>query len=543
MPNNRTSSRAQFLWIPLAIAAAVVVGIFIGNRFSSRKYAIDRDRKLNTILNMIASEYVDTVNMDQLIEMSIPQILANLDPHTLYFNSDEIRAANEELGGSFSGIGISFMLMNDTVNVIEVISGGPSEKVGLMAGDRIVAIDDSAFVGPQVNNNEVMRRLRGEKGTKVKLGIKRANSPKMFTFIITRGDIPVTSVDASYMLDKTTGYVKVNQFGRNTYDEFINALGDLEYEGARRYVIDLRGNGGGYMETAIYMANEFLANNQLIVYTKGRFKRDDSQFWSDGNGQFQNAELVVLIDEFSASASEIFAGAMQDNDRGLVVGCRSFGKGLVQQQLFLPDSSAIRLTIARYYTPSGRCIQKDYKAGAFNYEKELYDRYMNGEIYSRDSMKIDRSQVFSTSMGRTVYGGGGIVPDIFVPRDTTGITSYYIDVANAGLLQKFAFTYVDAHRAVLTNMDDYKQFLRTLPSDDQLLQSFVDYATSQGVAPRWYYINQSRDLILTNVKALVARDVFGNEAFYPIYNRNDATIQAALKALNKHKAAFPIRQN
>ena len=541
MNNPRPTSRAHLLWMPLLIALAVIAGIFIGNRFSSRKYAVDNDRKLNTILNTIASEYVDTVNMDQLIEMSIPQILANLDPHTLYFSAAEIRSANEELSGSFSGIGISFMIMNDTVNVIEVISGGPSENVGIMAGDRIVAIDDSAFVGPQVNNSEVMRRLRGEKGTKVKLGIKRASSTKTLTFTITRGDIPVNSVDAAYMLDKTTGYVKVNQFGRTTYDEFITALDKLEREGAKRYVVDLRGNGGGYMEPAIYMANEFLSNNRLIVYTKGRYKRDDMQFWSDGNGQFQSAELVLLIDEYSASASEIFAGALQDNDRALVVGCRSFGKGLVQQQHILPDSSAIRLTIARYYTPSGRCIQKDYKAGSFSYEKELYDRYLSGELYSQDSIKLDRSQLFTTTTGRTVYGGGGIVPDIFVPRDTAGITSYYIDVANAGLMQQFAFHYVDTHRAALKQMTDYKQFLRTLPSDDQLLQTFVDYAAARGVPPRWYYINQSRSVIVTNIKALVARDVFGNEAFYPIFNRNDATLQAALKALSKHKAAFPIK--
>ena len=541
MSPNRNTPRTQYLWLPLVIAVAVVVGSFIGSRFSNRHYAIDNDRKLNTILNLIASEYVDTVNMNQLIELSIPQILANLDPHTLYFNAEELREANEELGGSFSGIGISFMIMNDTVNVIEVISGGPSEKAGLLAGDRIVSIDDSAFVGSQVNNNAVMHRLRGEKGTKVKLEIKRNNSPKTHYFTITRDDIPTNTVDASYMLDKTTGYVKVNQFGRKTYDEFITAMANLEQEGARRFVIDLRGNGGGYMEMAVFMVNEFLPENQLIVYTKGRYKRDDSQFWSDGNGQFQDAELVVLIDEYSASASEIFAGAIQDNDRGLVVGCRSFGKGLVQHPFTLPDSSAIRLTIARYYTPSGRCIQKDYKAGVFDYEKELYDRYLSGELYSRDSMKIDRSQLFTTMMGRTVYGGGGIVPDIFVPRDTTGITSWYIDVVNAALPQQFAFRYVDTHRSSLRSMTDYKQFLRTLPSDDQLLQAFVDYAATQGVPARWYYINQSHDQILNRIKALVARDVFGNEAFYPIFNRNDATIQAAMKALSKHKAAFPIR--
>lgn len=538
---QKPTNRAPYLWLPLAIAISVVIGIFMGNRFTSRRYAADNDRKLNNILNLVANEYVDKVNLDSLIEMSIPEVLGNLDPHSTYFTAADLKAAREELSGSFSGIGISFMINNDTVNVIEVISGGPSEKVGIMPGDRIVQINDSDFVGPKVTNNEVMRRLRGEKNTKVRLGIKRTNSPKLLPFTITRGDIPVNSIDAAYMLDKTTGYVKVNQFGRTTYDEFITSMAQLRDDGARRYVIDLRGNVGGYMEMAILMANEFLPDNQLIVFTKGQYKRDDSQFWSDGNGQFMNDELVVLIDEFSASASEIFAGAIQDNDRGLIVGCRSFGKGLVQNEFMLPDSSAIRLTIARYYTPSGRCIQKDYRDGVYSYEKELYDRYLSGEIYSRDSMKLDQTKIYKTCItGRTVYGGGGIVPDIFVPRDTADITSYYIDVANAGLLQKYAFTYVDRNRSGLGKLKDYKQYLRTLPPDDRLLQSFVDYAASQGVTPRWYYINRSRDLLLTNIKALVARDLFGNKAFYPIFNRNDKEIQTALKALNRHKAAFPI---
>ena len=539
---NRSNQRPSFLWMPLAIALSVVVGIMLGHYFGGRSRIADNDRKLNTLLNLIADDYVDTVNLDQLIEMSIPQILANLDPHTTYFSAEDMRAANEELSGSFSGIGISFMLLNDTINVIEVIPGGPSEKVGILAGDRIVEIDDSAFVGPTITSGDVMIRLRGDKGTRVKLGIRRKTSRQILHFTVTRGDIPVKSVDAAYMIEKNTGYIKVNQFGRTTYDEFLTALTLLQDDGAKRYVVDLRGNGGGYMEMAVLMANEFLPENQLIVYTKGRYKRDDSQVWSDGNGQFQDAEVVVLIDEFSASASEIFAGALQDNDRGLIVGSRSFGKGLVQQQFTLPDSSAVRLTIARYYTPAGRCIQKDYKSGMMAYEKELYDRYLNGEIYSQDSMKIDKSQIFTTMLtGRTVYGGGGIVPDIFVPRDTSGMTSYYIDIANAGLLQQFAFRYVDINRSVLKQMKDYKQFLRMAPTDDQLLNNFVDYASEHGVTPRWYYINQSRDLILNNLKALVARDIFGNEAFYPIYNRTDKTIQAALKALSRHKAAFPIK--
>ncbi len=539
----KQKSARQPIWLPLAIAAAVVVGIIIGSRFQSGKPVADNDRKLNAILNLIAQDYVDTTNLKDLIEMSIPEILSNLDPHTTYFSAEDLQAATDELNGSFSGIGISFMLMNDTIDVIEVIPGGPSEKVGIMTGDRIVSINDSTVAGKKITNGDVMKRLRGAKGSKVKLGILRQNSSKVLTFTITRGDIPVNTVDTYYMIDKNTGYVKVNQFGRHTYDEFITAMSSLKDEGAKRYMIDLRNNGGGFMEMAVLMVNEFLPADQPIVYTKGRYKRDDSEVWSDGNGSFQDAEVVVLIDEYSASASEIFAGALQDNDRGLIVGNRSFGKGLVQKEFILPDSSAIRLTTARYYTPSGRCIQKDYKKGGLlDYEKEVYDRYLNGEMYSRDSMKVDKSQTFTTLHGRTVYGGGGIVPDIFVSRDTSGITNYYIEVMNAGLPQRYAFAYCNSNRASLNKMSDYNQFLRTAPSDDALLKDFADYASRNGVAPRWYYINLSRDMLVTVIKALIARNAFGNQAYYPIVNRNDKTVQAALKALNKHKAAFPITE-
>ena len=530
------------IWLPIAIALAVVVGIVLGRHFTTSKPVANNDRKLNAILNLIAQDYVDTTNLKDLIEMSIPEILSNLDPHTSYFTAEELRIATDDLNGSFSGIGISFVLTNDTIGVVEVIPGGPSEKVGILAGDRIVTIDDSIATGDKMTNGEVIKRLRGNKGSKVKLGIKRQNSKKTLNFTVTRGDIPVNTVDAAYMIDNTTGYIKVNQFGRHTYDEFITGMAGLAEEGASRYIIDLRGNGGGFMEMAVLMVNEFLPASQPIVFTRGRDKRNDSEVWSDGNGSFQDAEVAVLIDEFSASASEIFAGALQDNDRGLIVGCRSFGKGLVQKEFVLPDSSALRLTTARYYTPSGRCIQKDYKEGMLNYEKELVDRYMNGELYSRDSMKIDKSQMFTTLFGRTVYGGGGIVPDIFVARDTTGITSYFIEAANAGLLQSYAFKYCDKNRRTLSNSKDYSQLLATLPSDDSLLKDFADYAAGHGVVPRWYYINLSRDVIATNIKALIARDILGNQAFYPILNRNDKTVQAALKALNQHKAAFPISQ-
>ena len=535
-------STSQPIWLPLAIAMAVVVGIFFGSHFSNNNKVAENDRKLNAILNLIAQDYVDTTNLHDLIELSIPEILSNLDPHTNYFTTEDLKAATEDLNGSFSGIGVSFVLVNDTIGVVEVIPGGPSEKVGLMAGDKIVMIDDSIATGPKMTNGEVMKRLRGDKGTKVKLGIRRMNTSKLLTFTVTRGDIPVNTVDAQYMIDKTTGYVKINQFGRHTYDEFITAMAGLQEEGAERYIIDLRSNGGGFMEMAVLMVNEFLPEGQRIVFTKGRDNHDDGEVWSDGNGSFQDAQVAVLIDEFSASASEIFAGALQDNDRGLIVGCRSFGKGLVQKEFVLLDSSAIRLTTARYYTPSGRCIQKDYGQGLLSYEKEMIDRYTHGELYSRDSMKIDKSQMFTTLYGRTVYGGGGIVPDIFVPRDTTGITSYYIEVANAGLLQRYAFTYCNNNRSALDQMSDYRELLDTKLEADALVKDFVDFASRNGIAPRWYYINQSHDVIVTNLRALIARDTFGNQAFYPILNRNDKTVLAALKALNQNKAAFPITE-
>ena len=535
----KPKSTHQHIWLPLAIAVAVVVGIFIGRHFASNKPVAENDRKLNAILNLIAQDYVDTTNLHDLIELSIPEILSQLDPHTSYLTADELKGATDDMNGSFTGIGISFMLDDGAICVQNVIPGSPSEKMGIVAGDRIISINDS-LVTKDMSSTDVMKQLKGPKGTKVKVGIKRQDLKKTLFITITRDDIPVNTVDAYYMIDKNTGYIKINQFGRHTYDEFITAMASLMDEGAKRYMIDLRGNGGGFMEMAVLMANEFVPADQLIVYTKGRYKRDDNEVWSDGNVSFQDAEVAVLIDELSASASEIFAGALQDNDRGLIVGCRSFGKGLVQKAFVLPDSSAIRLTTARYYTPSGRCIQKDYKEGALVYMNELSNRISNGELFSRDSMKVDKSQVFTTLHGRTVYGGGGIMPDLFVGIDTTWVSSYYRDVNKANLLVQYAFNYCDKNRASLNKMSDYMQFLRMAPSDDALLKDFADYAADNGVAPRWYYINRSRDAIVTQLKALIARDIFGYQALYPILNRNDKTVQEALKALNKHKAAFPI---
>lgn len=531
----------SIIWYPLVISIAIVLGIVIGNYISTKKFTLDKDRKINAVLNLIQSEYVDSIDVKDLVEQAIPAIIGNLDPHSYYIPASDIRAENEKLDGSMSGIGVSFFMMNDTANVDQVIPNGPAEKVGMLAGDRIISVNGESIVGGTLTAEGIRSKIRGEKGTKVKIGVKRNSSKKTLTFTITRDDIPMNTIDVSYMLDDKTGYIKIAQFGKNTYDEFFAALSKLKKDGASRYIVDLRGNPGGYMEMAILMVNEFLEQGELIVYTKGRKEREDIQVWSDDQGSFHDAQVAVLIDEYSASAGEIMAGALQDNDRGLVVGRRSFGKGLVQKQIYLPDSSAIRLTIARYYTPSHRCIQKDYTLGdEDDYSKELYDRYSHGELYSADSIKVDKSKIFRTANGRIVYGGGGIVPDIFVPNDTTGITTYYRAVANLGLLQQYVYTYVDINRDQLKNVKTVKQLMGMMPSDDALTYDFVCYARDNGVPMRWYYINLSRSLIARQLRALVIRDVLGSEEFYRYYNRTDNTVNAALKALNDGKGKFPI---
>ncbi len=531
----------SIIWYPLVISIAIVLGIVIGNYISTKKFTLDKDRKINAVLNLIQSEYVDSIDVKDLVEQAIPAIIGNLDPHSYYIPASDIRAENEKLDGSMSGIGVSFFMMNDTANVDQVIPNGPAEKVGMLAGDRIISVNGESIVGGTLTAEGIRSKIRGEKGTKVRIGVKRNTSKKTLTFTITRDDIPMNTIDVSYMLDDKTGYIKIAQFGKNTYDEFFAALSKLKKDGASRYIVDLRGNPGGYMEMAILMVNEFLEQGELIVYTKGRKEREDIQVWSDDQGSFHDAQVAVLIDEYSASASEIMAGALQDNDRGLVVGRRSFGKGLVQKQIYLPDSSAIRLTIARYYTPSHRCIQKDYTLGdEDDYSKELYDRYSHGELYSADSIKVDKSKIFRTANGRIVYGGGGIVPDIFVPNDTTGVTTYYRAVANLGLLQQYVYTYVDINRDQLKNVKTVKQLMGMMPSDDAMTYDFVCYARDNGVPMRWYYINLSRSLIARQLRALVIRDVLGSEEFYRYYNRTDNTVNAALKALNDGKGKFPI---
>ena len=518
----------------------IVGGVFIG-RYITRRTLSAEEEKLRTILGIIKTDYVDRIDVDSLIEQSLPDLLASLDPHSAYIPASELTAVNEDLEGSFSGVGVSFQILNDTVNVLEVISGGPAEKVGILQGDRIIKADGISLTGPEMTSDSVFKTLRGKKGTKVTLDIVRRTSKKPLKFDVIRGDIPVNSVDCSYMIGEGIGYLRVSKFARNTYNEFFNALEELKAKGARKFVVDLRGNSGGFMDQAIYMANEFLPAGKLIVYTKGRRPENETMAVSDGTGNFKNAELTVLMNEYSASASEIFAGAIQDNDRGLVIGRRSFGKGLVQNQTELPDSSAMRLTVARYYTPSGRSIQKEYKRGRDGrYEMDIVDRYSHGEFYNVDSVKLDKKNVFLTGNGRKVYGGGGIMPDIFVPEDTTGVTSYYINVANNGLIQKFAYNVADRYRQMLDGVRTTERLLKVLPRDNTLLENFVKFAASNGVPARWYYINQSRSLLLSQIKAMIARDVLGYNSFIELLNRDDVTVEKAVELLRDGKSPANI---
>lgn len=529
------------MWIPALVAAAFIGGWLAGDSLKHAHGNSPAEKKLSTILNLIKSDYVDDVSLDSLLEYTLPQMMTTLDPHSAYISAKDLKAVNEDLDGSFSGIGISFMVNNDTITVLEVFAGGPAEKVGIISGDRIVKINGENMAGIGISADHVKTLLRGESETRVKLGIKRQNSKKIYDFEVTRGEIPNKSIDAAYLMADSIGYVKIGKFTRATYSEFITALNNLTQKGAKAFVVDLRGNGGGVMEAAILMANEFLPPRSVVMIKKGRDGREDEIFLSDGTGNYPHAPLTVLIDEYSASSSEIFAGAIQDNDRGIIIGRRSFGKGLIQQQLVLPDSSALRLTIARYYTPSGRCIQKKYSFGqSAAYENDILQRYNHGEAFSADSIKLNTDEIFKTAGGRTVYGGGGIMPDIFIPNDTSGITGYYINVANSGLLQRFAFEYCDLNRGDLSKARDVKELMKQLPSDDVLLRSFVSYASQNGHPARWYYINISHALIVNQLKALIARDILGSPAYYEIINKNDRNIIRSMEEIRKGNAVAPV---
>lgn len=528
----RANRNIGFVLLPLTLAAGIAMGIFIGKGMFGYKLTAQQE-KLMTVLGLIQNEYVDDIDIDSLMERNYSGLISLLDPHSAYISASELTAVNEDLDGKFSGVGVSFQILGDTVNIIEIIPGGPSEKVGLRAGDQILMVDTLDLTGTNATNENVFKNLRGKKGTKVKLTVKRPNSVKPLSFEIVRDEVPVHSVDGKYVLADGTGYLKVSKFSRTTYNEFVKALNELTSQGAKSIVVDLRGNSGGFLDQAILMANEFLPAGKMIVYTKGKNPINESVAIADGRGNFTNIPLAVLTDEFSASASEIFAGAIQDNDRGYIVGRRTFGKGLVQNQTVLPDNSALRLTVARYFTPSGRSIQKEYKMGQNGkYESDITDRYAHGEFYSADSIRLDRSKLFHTVGGREVFGGGGIMPDIFVPEDTTGYTSYYISVMNSGLVPKYAYKVAENYRGMLKDVKTVDQLMKILPKDNTLLQGFVNYAASQGIPARWYYIRQSQDLILRQLKALIARDVLGYSAYIKVLNVHDKTLLRAIGQLS-----------
>ncbi|MBR2492055.1 MAG: S41 family peptidase, partial [Paludibacteraceae bacterium] len=486
--------------------------------------------KLNYLLFLLKSMYVDSIKTEELTEKIIPLVLEELDPHSTYVPKDEVEMANDDLEGSFSGIGVQFNIQNDTIMVVDVISGGPSEKVGILPGDRIIEVNDSSFVGKDINNNKVLKTLRGKKDTKVNVGIKRNSSKETLYFTITRGDIPVNSVDIAYPITPKIGYIKVSRFGANTYNEFVTELTKLKKMGCEEFMIDLRYNSGGYLHAAIKMINEFLEKGELIVYTEGRsYPREDAI--ANGKGMFKDIKVCVLINEWSASASEIFAGAIQDQDRGIIIGRRSFGKGLVQQQMPLLDGSEVRLTIAHYYTPSGRSIQKPYEGGNLEeYEKDILNRYEHGEFFSSDSIVASDSIKYYTKNGRVVYGGGGIMPDYFVPQDTTSHTPYYTEAQNKGYIYSFAFQYSDKNRSTLKKFKDYNELCNYLDKENINLQ-FYKYAESKGLTSETAGQTECADEINNILKAYICRNIIGDKAFYPILNSRDETIIKALEVM------------
>lgn len=529
-------------FMPLLMAVSVVVGILIGtfyaNHFSGNRLSIinSGSNKLNNLLRLVDDQYVDTVNVNDLVEKAMPQILAELDPHSVYISAKDMQIANDDLKGSFSGVGIEFTIRHDTLHVQNVIKNGPSERAGLIAGDKIVMVDDKPFTGKTLTNEEAMHRLKGPKDTKVKLGIMRGREKTIRNFVVTRGDIPTKSVTATYMLDEKTGYIRLKNFGENTYPELLIALAKLSQQGFENLTIDLRGNTGGYLESAVQIANEFLPKGQLIVYTQGR-KQARQEYRSDGRGSYQQIPLVVLIDEGSASASEILAGAIQDNDRGTIIGRRSFGKGLVQKPMAFNDGSMIRLTIARYYSPSGRCIQKPYVSGDNkDYEEDLLVRYQHGEFFSQDSIKHE-GPAYKTRIGREVFGGGGITPDIFVAEDTTDVTSYYKQASMSGLIIQFAYDYTDNNRDKLKEYQSLKDLEKYLVKQN-MVEKFASYGEKNGLKRRNLMIQRSHKLLERYIHSRIVYNMMSEEAWVEYINEDDPAIKETLKVFRENKA-FP----
>ena len=529
---------------PTLTIVGLLLGFLIGNAVSNKvnaqRFYIQNgqlfqqpESKVDQLLELMNQAYVDEIDVDSITDQVMMELVERLDPHSAYIPKEDLEMVNSELSASFSGIGVQFSIQNDTVQVVAVISGGPSEGIGVLAGDKIVMVNDSNFTGKSITNEKVMHALRGPKGTEVKIGVMRSGSDEVYEFTIIRGDIPVHSVDAKFIIEEKgqkIGFVRVNRFGENTYDEFIAALTSLKGQGATAYIVDLRENSGGYMDQAIKMANEFLSRGDMIVYSEGRaYPRYEAR--ANGSGRFQRDSLVVLIDNFSASASEIFAGAMQDNDRATIIGRRSFGKGLVQQQIPFNDGSAVRLTVARYYTPSGRCIQKPYKMGeGEDYAMDLLERFEHGEFYSADSVQIADSTVYLTKKGRIVRGGGGIMPDVFVGRDTTLNTPYFNIVVNRAYTYQFAYQYTDRHRKELSQYKDWQSLEQHLLNANWLPE-FVAFAQEKGVEPNPEQLAKSKPLLIRLVNAYIVRNILNDEGFFPLFERDDDITKKAVEQL------------
>ena len=524
------------VWIPLLIAFSIAVGIFIGNTYSVFNFSSGRSgsNKFNSVLRYIDESYVDTIDMSAFLEDAIPNIVEGLDPHSRYFTSEQMMRLTEDLEGHFSGIGVEFFVQRDTIVVMGIIDGGPSEAAGIMPGDRIVTVNDSLVAGKAITNAGVAENLRGESGSKVRLGIYREPNPELIEIAVTRGDIPVNSVEAAYMITEEIGLIKVVKFGANTFNEFISAISKLKSQGCKSFIVDLRGNEGGYLDAATSMTNEFLPKGNLIVYAEGRsFPRKDN--YATGTGTCKTDDLIVLIDELSASSSEIFAGAIQDNDRGLIIGRRSYGKGLVQSQRVYDDGSAMRLTVARYYTASGRSIQRSYEKGKnTEYQMEAVYRYMQGDYENNiDSLNM---APYETVAGRTVYGGSGIMPDIFIPRDSTVMNSYYNSIMSKGYVQEYAAYYTDINRRKLQNFESYtdlNDYLKIQP----LLLNLVSYADSKGIRRRPYLINESRDLLESLLRGFIVRHFWGYDGYYPVFLESDDLVNKAVELLETGKAS------
>lgn len=530
---------------PTLTIVCLLLGFLIGNAVSNKvnaqRFYIQNgqlfqqpESKIDQLIQLMDQAYVDKIDVDSITDDVMMEFVKRLDPHSAYIPKEDLEMVNSELSASFSGIGVQFSIQNDTVQVLAVISGGPCEGMGILAGDKIVMVNDSNFTGKTISNEKVMHALRGPKGTEVKISVMRSGSDEVYDFTITRGDIPVHSVDAKFIIEEKgqkIGFVRVNRFGENTYDEFIAALASLKGQGATAYIVDLRENSGGYMDQAIKMANEFLSKGDLIVYSEGRaYPRYEAR--SNGSGRFQRDSLVVLIDNFSASASEIFAGAMQDNDRATIIGRRSFGKGLVQQQIPFADGSAVRLTVARYYTPSGRSIQKPYKMGeGEDYAMDLINRFEHGEFYSVDSIQIADSTVYYTKKGRIVRGGGGIMPDVFVGRDTSLYTPYFNIVVNRAYTYQFAYQYTDRHRKELSQYEDWQSLEKHLLNANWVPE-FVAFAKEKGVEPSYEQLAKSKPLLVRLVNAYIVRNILNDEGFFPLYERDDEITKIAVEHLN-----------